>query len=264
MNSNQTLGIGLISGATGGIGDAITHALVDRFERVLLVGRDLEKLKHLQTQLARSNVDILATDLNTCTTDSELLQWVEKMGQLDTWIHTAAISHIGEFEAQDAEHIKLMLQSNLVSPMLWTQKLHPWLQRSNHAQIIFLGSVLGWIGHPGYASYCSSKAGLHAFAQSLAREWSDQSIRVRLFAPRATATSFNNQRAQAMQKATSAHVDSAASVAAEFAQFVESRSPLHVVGLPERFFALINHIKPSWVSISMRKAVHTLRSTQLL
>jgi NAD(P)-dependent dehydrogenase (short-subunit alcohol dehydrogenase family) len=93
-------------------------------------------------------------------------------------------------------------QTNLLAPMLLTQALLPHLLRAQpQAQVMFVGSALGRIGLPGFSAYSASKAGLRGFAEALRRELADSPVRVQYLGP---AAPHRLQRARASRPTTSA------------------------------------------------------------
>src|SRR5690606_22629139 len=103
----------------------------------------------------------------------------------------AGVMDFSLFRQQDSQAITHTIQLNLLAQMLLTQSLLPLLEKPLEASLVFVGSTLGSIGHPGFTAYCASKFGLRGFAESLRRELADTAIQVHYLAPRATNTGLN-------------------------------------------------------------------------
>ena len=113
------------------------------------------------------------------------------------------------------------------------------------AQIINIGSIFGYLGFPGFTSYCSSKFGLRGFSQSLRRELSDTHISVRYFAPRATRTSINSDAVTQMNQKLKTSSDTTEFVASELMKFLKTDSFEKKLGAKESFFVFINQVLPA-------------------
>jgi short-subunit dehydrogenase len=142
----------------------------------------------------------------------------------------------------------------LITPMLFTQEFLAksksiTMYHSDQAplNIIQVGSAFGYIGYPGFSSYCASKFGLRGFIEALAREYADTRIRFGYFAPRATNTNINAVSVDDMNKALGNAVDRVDTVAKAFIIFLNSKKREQVVGWPEKLFARINGFIPKLV-----------------
>jgi short-subunit dehydrogenase len=195
------------------------------------------------TKVARFK--ILAGYLTHEQTPSELKALVQSTGGIDLLINNAGTSQFKSFAEQTSFELESLLKTNLVAPMLLTQALIPELMKSKEAQIINIGSIFGYIGFPGFTSYCASKFGLRGFSQSLRRELADTSIRVKYFAPRATKTSINSDAVMQMNVELKTESDSPAWVASEFMKFLESSAWEKKLGGKESFFVFMNQLFPS-------------------
>jgi short-subunit dehydrogenase len=237
----------VLTGATGGIGQALAQSLAPQCTSLILLGRDLQKLQALQASLSQSGaqIKILAGDLTQEQTLSELKALVQSTGGIDLLINNAGTSQFKSFTEQTSPELEGLLKTNLIAPMLLTQTLVPELMKANSAQIINIGSIFGYIGFPGFASYCASKFGLRGFSQSLRRELADTSIRVKYFAPRATKTSINSDAVMQMNVELKTESDSPAWVASEFMKFLESSAWEKKLGGKESFFVFMNQLFPS-------------------
>jgi short-subunit dehydrogenase len=112
------------------------------------------------------------------------------------------------------------------------------------AQIINIGSIFGYLGFPGFTSYCASKFGLRGFSQSLRRELSDTNIAVRYFAPRATRTNINSDAVTQMNQELKTTSDTTEFVASELMKFLKTDSFEKKLGVKESFFVFMNQLFP--------------------
>ena len=250
----------VLTGASGGIGQALARALAPQAQSMILMGRQSQALEKLASELSAScTTAIVCGDLLASQTHEQLQAEVARLGGVDLVIHNAGISAFDAFEDQDPATIRQLLDINLLAPILLTQALLPALKREPKGQIINIGSTFAYIGFPGFTTYCASKFGLRGFTQALRRELSGTGIVVRIFSPRATQTDINDQRVVAMNQALKTAVDSPAAVAQEFLQFLPKNSFEARMGFAENFFAIINQLLPAIPDGAIAGQVKTIR-----
>jgi short-subunit dehydrogenase len=158
-------------------------------------------------------------------------------------INNAGISQFKSFMNQSDKEITQLMLTNLISPMLLCKQLLPLLKKEP-SQIINIGSIFGYLGFPGFSSYCASKFGLRGFSQSLRRELSDSPVSVRYFAPRATKTSINSDQVMQMNAELKTDADTPDKVAKEFIKFLGGNAWEKKLGFKESFFVFMNQIFP--------------------
>jgi short-subunit dehydrogenase len=112
------------------------------------------------------------------------------------------------------------------------------------SQIINIGSIFGYLGFPGFSTYCAGKFGLRGFSQSLRRELSDTSVSVRYFAPRATNTKINSDQVTQMNAELKTDSDTPKFVAGEFMKFLGGDAWEKKLGFKESFFVFMNNLFP--------------------
>ena len=239
----------VLTGASGGIGAEIAAALAPHCAYLVLAGRDEDRLRTLHDTLLRRNPSLrlvtVAGDLGHEVTFRHIQHAaLASTRPLDLLINNAGINEFHEFETQDAASISRQLHVNLYAPIALSHLLLPLLHRAPKGQIINVGSMLGYIGYPGYATYCASKFGLRGFTEALRRELSESTISVRYFAPRTTATKLNSRAVSAMQRELRMAEDSPKSVAARLVRFIFSDASECRIGFPDAFYALLNQLLP--------------------
>ena len=256
----------LLTGATGGIGKAFSRLLFDSGANLVLLGRNKEKLTHLQNELLASNplskntvftfvVDILQKNQREILVEQLALLPFE----LNLLINNAGVSQFKLFEQSSDSEINNIITTNTIAPMQLTQALLPLLKQCDSAQIINIGSTYGSIGFPGYTAYCASKFALRGFSQALSRELADTKIRVKYLSPRATQTSLNINEVNELNTALKSTVDSAETVAKELMSLIMQSSEERYIGWPEKLFVRINQLFPSVVSKSIIKQLPIIK-----
>ena len=250
----------VLTGASGGIGRALCGVLAPQAARLFVIGRQSAPLQALARQYPEGMVVPACGDITDPTFVAALAHMVCDEGGVDLLINNAGVSAFGSFLEMGGDRIVEMVQANLLGPLLLTQALLPSLQAMPAAQVINIGSTLGYIGYPGYAGYCASKFGLRGFTEALARELADTTVRVQLFSPRATQTTMNSSAVRAMNQALGSAEDSPEAVAEAFLRFLEGSSADFRMGQPEAFFSWLNQVFPRLVAGSLRRQLPTIRT----
>ncbi|MDZ7867896.1 MAG: SDR family oxidoreductase [Rheinheimera sp.] len=249
----------LLTGASGGIGQAIALQLAAAGARLVLVARNTARLATLQAELvAKHPADhqIFSADLTKEQDRLELLNFVRDLQGIDLLINNAGISQFGLVAQQD---YATQLGTNLLMPMLLTQVLLPELQRKAAAMIVNVGSAFGSIGYPGFTGYSASKFGLRGFTEALKRELSDSAVQVLYFAPRATDTAINSDAVVAMNRELGNQSDSPALVAAALIQQIQQNQARRFIGWPEQLFVRVNAILPGIVDKALAAKLAVIR-----
>ncbi|MFT6989003.1 MAG: short-subunit dehydrogenase [Paraglaciecola sp.] len=255
----------LVTGASGGIGGAIANILCENGYHVFIQGRNQKKLQQLKLSMT-GNCEILLGDLNKAEDRANILNLAFTNRHIDLLVNAAGLSSFVAFEDTKPTLINDLIQTNLITPMLFTQAFVA-KSTSNTAEqsapkplcVIQVGSAFGYIGYPGFSAYCASKFGLRGFTQALAREYSDTAIRFGYFAPRATNTDINAASVDDMNKALGNSVDSVNVVAKAFITFLNSNKREQVVGWPETLFARINGFIPKLVDNAIQSKLSIIK-----
>ncbi len=248
----------LITGASGGIGAALARQLANDGHALLLHGRNELALHALRSELPGTDVQCCAAELASSEGIKQLIGAALTFN-VDTIIHNAGISDFHLLEDAKANTTRDTLQINLLAPILLTQGLLPHLRRKKSAQLVFVGSILGSIGHAGYSIYCASKFGLRGFAESLRREVADSPIHIVYAAPRSTHTGINSAAVTAMNAAMGSGTDQPGHVAGLIIEAMQHKRNTRYIGWPEQWFVRLNSIIPSLVDKAMQKKLPLIK-----
>ena len=248
----------VMTGASGGIGLAITRALCVAGAQVLAVSRDEQTLRPLIEQFPQ-RLHCVAADLTLLSDRHKVLAAAEAMGGINLLINAAGVNHFAMLEQLDDSEINGMLAVNISAPICLTKLLLPLLKQADSATVVNVGSTYGSIGYPGYASYCATKFALRGFSEALRRELADTRVGVLYVAPRATRTTMNSPAAQALNDALKASVDDPQAVAAAVIHAIAGDRRDLYLGWPERFFVRLNSLLPNLVDRGLRKQLPLIR-----
>lgn len=249
----------VLTGASGGIGEAISKKLADAGGSIIAVGRDKAKLNALISSLPGQHSYVVA-DLITTEGIQAIVDEVNNRGGVDVLINNAGITQFGLLEHQSSDVISAQLNANLLAPILLTQALLPALKKSDSPAIVNMGSTFGSIGYSGFSAYCASKFGLRGFTEALRRELADTAIRLFYLAPRATRTPINNAQVVAMNQELGNKMDEPEVVASHLMKLLQSSNILiRYIGWPEKLFVLINSVLPQVVDKALFKQLPVIR-----
>jgi short-subunit dehydrogenase len=151
----------LITGATGGIGQAIARALAARGAKLILTGRRIDVLEPLAQQL---DARTAAVDLSQ---PAELERLVRDAGEVDILVANAALPASGALDSFTVQEIDRALDVNLRAPIVLAHALLPQMVARGRGHLLFMSSLAGKAATPGTALYNASKFGLRGFASAL-------------------------------------------------------------------------------------------------
>ena len=252
---NKTI---VLTGASGGIGQAMAKALANEGARLILVGRNTAKLKTLATTLPGEQRFVEA-DLTTEQGRDTLGTYCANNGPIDILINNAGGSAFALIEDQSDRAIEALIALNLSAPILLTKRLLPLLLEAKNGGIVNVGSAFGAIGYPGFSTYCASKFGLRGYSEALRRELADSGLRVFYLAPRATNTAINSQKVAELNRQLGNAVDEPETVASALIKQLKNNQINCYVGWPEKFFARLNALLPRLVDSSLAKQLAVIR-----
>jgi NAD(P)-dependent dehydrogenase (short-subunit alcohol dehydrogenase family) len=185
--------IAVVTGAGGGIGQAIAIALADLGMAVALVGRTREPLEGTADQI-RGASHVLPCDVGDDSQLGALPGRIERdLGGADLVVHSAAVYFQEPLESAPVEEFDLQYRINLRAPYLLTQKLLPMLKR-RPGQVVCINSSTGVTPRPGVTQYAAVKHGLRGMADAFRMEIAPAGVRVISVYPGQTATPMQERR----------------------------------------------------------------------
>ena len=173
----------IITGASGGIGNAIVKKLNENNANILATGTKIEKLDDIKKEF--KNVKILKFDISQSDQIENFIEDASnKLGaSLDCIINNAGITQDNLAIRMNMDEWKKVIDVNLTSTFLMCKFAIKKMLKTKKGKIINITSVVGHTGNLGQANYTASKAGIVAFSKSLALEYSRKKINVNCISP---------------------------------------------------------------------------------
>ena len=169
----------LVTGATGGIGNAIARALHERGTRLMLSGRRKDALDELAASLG-DRTEVLVADLAERDAPVRL---AEAAGAVDVLVANAALPASGRVEDFDHDQIDRALDVNLRAPIQITRALLPGMLERGRGHMVFVSSLSGKAASPRSGIYSATKFGLRGFAAGLREDVEPKGIGVTVVFP---------------------------------------------------------------------------------
>ena len=153
----------LLTGATGGIGDAIARTLHSRGARLVLSGRRGDVLESLRRDL-EDGVEVIEADL---ALDEDVMRLASEAQPVDVLVANAGLPGTGRLDSFSPEEIDRTLDVNLRAPMQLARALVPAMLERGSGHVVLVSSIAGKIPSPHSSVYCATKFGLRGFGYSL-------------------------------------------------------------------------------------------------
>ncbi|MCK5575899.1 MAG: SDR family oxidoreductase [Sphingomonadales bacterium] len=174
----------LVTGASAGIGRAVAILMSQLGARVILNGRNEERLNTTLENLSGEGHIVAAHDLSDM---NGIAPWMKSLGQeygpMNGVVHCAGIQVTKPVRIVDEAFFDETMRTNLGSALALARGFRQKACKGSPASMVFVSSVSGFIGQPGNAVYAASKGGLLSAMRALAIEFLRDDIRVNAVAP---------------------------------------------------------------------------------
>ena len=162
----------LLTGATGGLGQAIARALSEQGAQLILTGRRADVLDPLASELSART---LAVDLSDA---AEVERLLAEAGDVDILVANAALPASGMLDSFSVQQIDRALDVNLRAPIVMAHALAPQMLARGRGHLLFMSSLSGKTATAGSSLYNATKFGLRGFAMAMRAELHDTGVGV--------------------------------------------------------------------------------------
>ena len=184
----------LITGASGGIGEAFARRLAAEKHNLVLVARSEDKLRELCDELRDKHEIVahyVAIDLIDYKADKRLYEETEKHNlEIDWLINNAGFGSMGDFASLELENEMEMVSLNIMALIALTHRYLRKMRQRKSGVIINVASTASFQPVPFMATYAATKAFVRSFSEAIAEENRPFNIRVTALCPGPTDTNF--------------------------------------------------------------------------
>lgn len=170
----------LVTGASSGIGRSIAVECSKMGAKLIIIGRDTDRLKETYDQLVSPGNDFIKADL---TSSGDIDELVKNLSPLDGVVHSAGIIKRVPLKLISENTYDQLLKINLMAPIILTRKLYKAGLLKPYSSIVLISSVGADSASLGNIMYMSTKGGLNSFMKGSALELSPEGIRVNSVSP---------------------------------------------------------------------------------
>jgi NAD(P)-dependent dehydrogenase (short-subunit alcohol dehydrogenase family) len=182
--------VAVITGASSGIGFACAEAMSEAGAKVVLVGRDRERLAECAARCGEHRV--VAVDLVDDDAPRQIVEEaLEAFGAITSLLHMAGIFVPSPLADAPLEEFDLQWRVNVRAPYALTKAARPHLGRDS--SVTFVSSIAGQVAFPNSAAYCATKGAIEQLTKALAVELAPAGIRVNAIAPGNIRTPMNEE-----------------------------------------------------------------------
>ena len=173
----------IVTGASGGIGNAIIKKLSEAGANILASGTRIEKLEELKKNF--EDLKILKFDISQSDKIEEFIENAtnELGGSLDGIVNNAGIAQDNLAIRMSLDEWQKVININLTSTFLMSKFAIKKMLKNKSGKIVNITSVVGHTGNLGQANYTASKAGIVAMSKSLAIEYAKKNININCISP---------------------------------------------------------------------------------
>jgi len=184
--NDDTKRVALITGASRGIGKAITERLAAEGHHVVCVAENESRLVDVAEEIRASggSAEHVVCDLSARDSVGPMIDDViERCGRMDILVNNAGITRDGALRHMTDEDFNDVLNLNVRAAFITSRQVARTMMRARFGRIINIGSISGLMGNPGQANYSASKAAIVGMSKSMAKELGPKGVTVNVVAP---------------------------------------------------------------------------------
>ena len=195
--------VAIVTGASGGIGQAVAVRLAADGADLALFGQNVERLQETagKVKALGRRAECYQVDNKSAEAIAGSVAEVEKaFGHIDVLVNNAGMTKDGLLIRMSVDDWDEVMDVNLRSVFLFTKAAGRLMMKQRSGAIINVASIIGLIGNPGQANYAASKGGIIAFTKSVAKELASRGVRANSIAPGFISTRMTDKLSEDLQK----------------------------------------------------------------
>ena len=222
MDLNLTNKVAIVTGASQGIGKAITETLSSEGVKIAIISRNIDALDKVKNKLDKDDILTFGCDIRNSEKLKEIVKEIYNLwGRIDILVNNAGITRdniLLRLSEQDWDDV---INTNLKGYFNMMKSVIRYMIKNKYGKIINITSIIGQIGNIGQSNYAASKSGVEGMTRSLALELSLRNINVNNVAPGYISTALTSKLDEKSKKG------------------IEDNIPLSRIGTPEEVANLV-------------------------
>lgn len=176
--------VAVVTGAGSGIGEAIATLLHEEGAKVVLAGRNKEKLQNVANQLSQDSVKVVPTDVTNKEEVGELIKIAQQtFGGLDIVINSAGQMLSSKITDYQVDEWDSMIDVNIKGTLYTAQAALPTMLEQSSGHLINIASISGFEVTKSSTIYSATKAAVHTITQGLEKELAKTGVKVTSISP---------------------------------------------------------------------------------
>jgi NAD(P)-dependent dehydrogenase (short-subunit alcohol dehydrogenase family) len=180
----------LVTGASSGLGRAITEAALAAGDVVVGAARRPEALNDL-VAAHPDQMEALRLDVtDTAAAEAAVRDVVARHGRIDVLVNNAGRGHVGAFEETTDEELRALFDLHVLGPAALVRAVLPHMRARRSGAVVQMSSMGGQLSYPGFSAYSGTKFALEGMSEALAGEVREHGIKVLVVEPGAFRTAL--------------------------------------------------------------------------
>jgi short-subunit dehydrogenase len=182
----------VITGASMGIGEAVSRAFVAEGAQVTMSSRDLVRVEEARNRIGTpERTAAVACDVRNRRQIEELVRNTQdRFGKIDVWVNNAGYGMLDSVASMSMEECRRMFDTNLFGAIECMQAVVPFFKAQGRGTIVNISSIVGHLPVPHMGAYSATKHALNAISEAARLELEPQGIRVISVCPGRIQTNF--------------------------------------------------------------------------
>jgi short-subunit dehydrogenase len=255
----------IITGASGGIGQALAEKLAAKGARLTLAARSFDKLEPLTRKLIQQGAEVIAVpaDVTSPLDRQRLLELTaEQFGSVDVIVNNAGVASFGHFAGSTEAILRQIMEVNFFAPAELIRLAIPFLVKGCKPAVVNVSSMCGRRGLPAWPEYSASKHALVGLTEALRGELARFNIDILLVLPGLTKSELGSHllRNEGRMKIDFSKGMSTEKVADGIVRALERNRPETVLGSDAKWMLRIQRFLPRLVDRLLARKVRQLYS----